>query len=119
MVGLTSLVLLLSSYMLLFILIIIRQLVNNSDYLSWGRVSINSLQCMIKYFGMSILCTILIILGLLWTYWVFKNLKHNVENGHTHTIKELSNMNDESLAYIATNVISIMFESCITLIDCL
>ena len=100
LVGLAPLVLFLSSYMPLFI----RQLIYNSDYLSWGGISIDASLCMIKYFGMSILCCILIIIGLLGTYWVFKNLDHNVENGHTYTIKELSSMNDEPLAYIATLV---------------
>ena len=103
----------------LFILIIVRQLINNSDYLSWGGISIDASLCMIKYFGMSIVCCILIIIGLLGTYWVFKNLDHNIENGHTYTIKELSSMNDEPLAYIATYIIPIMFEDYTSLTDCL
>lgn len=119
LIGLAPLVLFLSSYMPLFILIIVRQLINNSDYLSWGGISIDALLCMIKYFGMSIVCCILIIIGSLGTYLVFKNLDHNVENGHTYTIKELSCMNDEPLAYIATYIIPIMFEDYTSLIDCL
>ena len=63
LVGLAPLVLFLSSYMPLFILIIVRQLINNSDYLSWGGISIDASLCMIKYFGMSIVCCILIIIG--------------------------------------------------------
>ena len=118
LVGLAPLVLFLSSYMPLFILIIVRQLINNSDYLSWGGISIDTSLCMIKYFGMSILCGILIFVGLLGTYWVFRNLDHNIENGHTYTIKELSSMNDEPLAYIATYIIPIMFEDT-SLTDCL
>ena len=74
---------------------------------------------MIKYFGMSILCTILIIVGLLGTYLVFKNLENNVENGQTYMIKELSSMNDEPLAYIATYIIPIIFEDYTDLADCL
>jgi len=119
LVGLAPLVLFFSSYMPLFILIVVRQLINNSDYLSWGEISIDALLCMIKYFGMSIVCCILIVIGLLGTYWVFKNLDHNVENGHTYTIKELSSMNDEPLAYIATYIIPIMSEDYTSLIDCL
>lgn len=118
LVGLAPLVLFLSSYMPLFILIIVRQLINNSGYLSW-EITIDAPLCLIKYFGMSILCSILIIVGLLGTYWVFRNLDHNVENGHTYTIKELSSMNDEPLAYIATYVIPIMFEDYTSLTDCL
>ena len=119
LVGLAPLVLFLSSYMPLFILIIVRQLINNSDYLSWGGISIDASLCMIKYFGMSILCGILIFVGLLGTYWVFSNLDHNIENCHTYTIKELSSMNDEPLAYIATYIIPIMFEDYTSLTDCL
>ena len=119
LVGLAPLVLFLSSYMPLFILIIVRQLINNSDYLSWGGISIDASLCMIKYFGMSIVCCILIIIGLLGICWLFKNLDHNVKNGHTYAIKELSSMNDEPLAYIATYIIPIMFEDYTSLIDCL
>ena len=119
LVGLAPLVLFLSSYMPLFALIIVRQLINNSDYLSWGGLSIDASLCMIKYFGMSVLCAILIIFGLLGTYWVFKNLDHNVDNGHTYIVKELSCMNDEPLAYIATYIIPIMFEDYTSLTDCL
>ena len=54
LVGLAPLVLFFSSYISLFILIVVRQLINNSDYLSWGGMSIDASLCMIKHFGMSI-----------------------------------------------------------------
>lgn len=119
MIGLAPQVLFLSSYMPLFILIVIRQLLNNYHYLYWGGLSIDTVLCMTKHFGMSILCIILIIVGSLGTYMIFKNLDNNVKNGYTYVVKEVSSMNDEPLAYIATYIIPIIFEDYTNLADCL
>lgn len=70
-VGWAPLVLFLSSYMPLFVLIIVRQCISNSSYLHWAGISVDSFLCMTKYFGMSILCLFLIVFGLLGTYMTF------------------------------------------------
>ena len=84
MVGLAPLVLFLSSYLPLFLIIIIRQVLTNSAYLNWGGFDFEAILCLLKNFGMSIFCSALIIFGLLGTCLLFKNINDNVENGHTY-----------------------------------
>lgn len=118
-VGLAPIVLFLTSYAPLFVLIIVRQTLSNWEYLSWGGVSVESIVCMIKHFGMSIVCFVMTVFGFIGTRLVFKNLNKRVESGHTFKIEELSGMNDEPLAYIATYIIPLLFENYSNLIDCL
>ena len=116
---LAPLVLFLTSYMPLFILIIVRQTIANSDYLVWGGLNFDALLCLIKHFGISLLCLVLTIFGLIGTYVVFENLQLKVENGYTIKTIDVSSMNDEPLAYIATYVIPLMFEDYSNLPNCL
>lgn len=118
LIGLAPLVLFLSSYLPLFILIIVRQVYANYNYLSWGGINVDALCCMVKHFGMSLFCSVLSAFGVIGTIFVFMNLRRRVENGHTYRIIEVSSMNDEPLAYIATYIIPIMFEDYSSLIDC-
>lgn len=118
-VGWAPLVLFLSSYMPLFLLIIVRQCMSNSAYLHWAGVSGDSFFCMIKYFGLSILCLFLIIFGLLGTYMTFRRLKEKAANGNVIKLKEISSLNDEPLAYMATYIIPILFEDYSNFTDCL
>ena len=118
-VGWAPLVLFLSSYMPLFVFIIVRQCISNSSYLHWAGISVDSFLCMTKYFGMSILCLFLIVFGLLGTYMTFKRLKEKAANGNVIKLKEVSSLNDEPLAYMATYIIPILFEDYSNLTDCL
>ena len=43
------------------------------------------------------------------TYVAFKHIGEKVENGNIVNITEISSMNDEPLAYVATYIIPIMF----------
>ena len=56
--------------------------------------------------------------GAIGTIFVFKNLRRRVESGHTYRITEVSSMNDEPLAYIATYIIPIVFGNYSSPIDC-
>ena len=119
LVGLAPIVLFLSSYVPLFVLIIVRQTLSNLEYLIWGGITIESIVCMIRHFGMSVVCLILTFFGLIGTWLVFDNLNRRVESGHTFKIEELSSMNDEPLAYIATYIIPLLFGDYNSLTDCL
>lgn len=118
-IGLAPTVLFLTSYVPLFVLIIIRQTHSNFDYLSWGGINSDSFVCMIKHFGMSIICFVMTIFGLIGTWLVFKNLNKRVENGYTFKIEEISSMNDEPLIYIATYIIPLLAVDYNSPIDCL
>lgn len=119
LIGLAPLVLFLSSYLPLFVLIIVRQVYKNYSSLSWGGINLEAFCCMIKCFGMSLICLVLSVFGIIGTHFVFRNLRNQVENGHTYRITEVSSMNDEPLAYIATYIIPIIFEDYNNLIDCI
>lgn len=119
LVGLAPIVLFLSSYVPLFVLIIVRQTLSNLEYLTWGGITMESIVCMIRHFGMSVVCLILTFFGLIGTWLLFDNLNRRVESGHTFKIEELSSMNDEPLAYIATYIIPLLFGDYNSLTDCL
>ena len=116
---LAPLVLFLTSYMPLFLIIMMRQTLANSEYLVWGGLNCEALFCLIRHFGMSLLCLALTIFGLIGTYFVFKNLQRKVENGYIIKTIDVSSMNDEPLAYIATYVIPLMFEDYSNLLNCI
>ena len=109
--GMAPLVLFLSSYMPLFALIIVRQMLSNLDYLVWGGICLNGIINFLHYFGASFLCAFLVVFGLLGTYYTLKNLDAKVENGYNIEVAEISSMNDEPLAYVATYIIPIMFQN--------
>lgn len=109
MIGMTPLVLFLSSYAPLFLLLAIRQFVPNIEHLVWGGLHLNAFVNMIKFFGVSIICFCLALFGILGTYLTFRNLDDKIENGNNVKITEISSMNDEPLAYVATYIIPIMF----------
>ena len=118
MSGLAHFALFLTSYLPLFFLIIVRQTYANCNYLSWGGLNKEAFSCLFEHFGMSILCLVLSVFGIIGSIFVLKNLQNRVENGQTYRIKDVSSMNDEPLAYIATYIIPIMFENYNSLIDC-
>lgn len=109
MIGIAPLVLFLSSYAPLFLLIAIRQFIPNLKYLVWGGLNLDAFINMINYFGMSIICSFFALFGLFGTFITFKNLDDKIENGNNVKITEISSMNDEPLAYVATYIIPIMF----------
>lgn len=114
-----TLVLFLSSYVPLFVIIIVRQSLSNYEYLNWGGLDMDAFICMMKYFGMSIFCLILILFGLIGTTLTLNHIEEKMENGNNVRITEISSMNDEPLAYVATYIIPIMFEDYSNITDCI
>ena len=119
MIGMATLVLFLSSYVPLFVIIIVRQSLSNYEYLNWGGLDMDAFICMMKYFGMSIFCLILILFGLIGTTLTLNHIEEKMENGNNVRITEISSMNDEPLAYVATYIIPIMFEDYSNITDCI
>ena len=118
MVECSPLVLFLSSYMPLFLLIAFRQIYTNKSQMVIGGEFSSSIVNYFHYFGMATLCVFLTILGLWGTYITFKNLEAKAENGTVVRISEVSSMNDEPLAYVATYIIPILFEDYSNFVDC-
>ena len=61
-----------SSYLPLFILVILRQLSDNYNYLHWGGISINSIKIFLSFFGLSSVLTLVSILGIIGLYNTLK-----------------------------------------------
>ena len=109
-VGLSPLVLFLSSCIPLFGLIALRQFYNNLIYLNWSGFNKPAIICFLSKFGISVLCLIIIVFGLIGTYFVFRFIEKDSSNGATIEIKDISSLNDEPIAYLATYIVSIMFQ---------
>ena len=109
-VGLSPLVLFLSSYIPLFGLIALRQFYNNLIYLNWSGFNKPAIIGFLSKFGISVLCLIIIVFGLIGTYFVFRFIEKDSSNGATIEIKDISSLNDEPIAYLATYIVSIMFQ---------
>ena len=110
-------VLFLSSYMPLFGIIIIRQFLANSEDLVWGGFCIEGIMNFLQYFGVSVVCIIFVIFGMLGTNLTLKNLDDKMANGINVEVLEISSMNDEPLAYIATYIVPILFQDYSNLSD--
>lgn len=100
-----------SSYLPLFILVILRQLSDNYNYLHWGGISINSIKIFLSFFGLSSVLTLVSILGIIGLHNTLKNIEDISENGFNAQIIDIKNKNSESIGYIATYIIPFLFQS--------
>lgn len=107
----TKFALFVSSYLPLFILVILRQLSDNYNYLHWGGISINSIKIFLSFFGLSSVLTLVSILGIIGLYNTLKNIEDISENGFNAQIIDIKNKNSESIGYIATYIIPFLFQS--------
>lgn len=104
-------VLFVTSYLPLFLLIIFKQVVTNSEYLHFGGVNTTAITCLLAKFGISIILSIVGLLG----YWGFKKTIQNIEqisdNGYPVIVEEVNNKNSEAIGYMATYIIPFLFEN--------
>lgn len=95
------------SYIPLFVILALRQITSNYEFLHWGGWSLDALICMLNNFGVASLCIALIAFGVLGGWAVFYNIEKYVGNGTTITIQSISGGNDEVIAYLATYILPI------------
>ena len=110
-------VLFLSSYMPMVGILFIRHILTNGDHLGWGGLWLKGVQIFGQYFGVSVVCIIFVIFGMLGTNLTLKNLDDKMANGINVEVLEISSMNDEPLAYIATYIVPILFQDYSNLSD--
>ncbi len=101
----------LTSYLPLFILIILKQIYTNATYLSYGEITLKSIICLIENFGLSIMLIILTAYGIIGTFFTFKNLEKVATNGFPVKVTNVKNKNSESINYIATYIIPFAFQN--------
>ena len=99
----------LSSYIPLFLLLIIKGLLENKKFLYWGGLNLESFIVFCKYFGLTTLLIILCLYGAIGTFQLFKNLKKNHHNGDKIKIIEIDNHNSEIISYISTYIVPLLF----------
>jgi len=112
-------VLFITSYLPLLILIIIRQVTANCDYLHWGGLTTGSLYLFFSKFGLSSLLTVLSIIGLLGFFATLGNIENVAQNGFPVIVKSISNKNSEAIGYIATYIIPFLFQNFGSWYECL
>ena len=116
---LALLVLFITSYIPLFVLIIIRQISENWQYLHWGGLNLTSLQIFIQKFGVSSLLFIVSVFG----YGGFRVLMRVIEqrstNGRIVRVINIKNNNSEAIGYIATYILPFIGSDFNDWIDCL
>ena len=100
-------ILFITSYIPLFILLIIRQLKQNKKYLNYSE---DGFYCFFKMFGLSIFLTIIIFIGFYSLKQLLENFKSNINNGDLVKIVEVENKNSESIAYISTYIVPFVFQ---------
>lgn len=119
MAKLAPLALFLSSYSPLFALITVRQVFSYSQYLNWCGFNKVAVWTFLKYYGVASLCVVAMGFGILGSIMVFKNIGSSAKNGHNVQLNEVSSMNDEPIAYLATYIIPIIFNDYSNLADVL
>lgn len=109
--GLAQFVLFVSSYLPLFILIIVRQVSENIVYLNYASFSFLSLKLFFLKFGLSFILILVSIIGLFGYWQTLGNIEEVAKNGNPITVKDVKNKNSEAIGYIATYIIPFLFQS--------
>lgn len=101
-----------SSFSPLFFTVCIRQLISNCEYLNFGGFSKESFFCFLNNFSLGVLLFGLGIFGLLITVKTIKvNTKNAKTSGKIYKILSFENKNKDSVAYIATYMLSFFFQN--------
>lgn len=109
--GMAQFVLFATSYIPLFILIIVKQVSENHTFLLWGGFNPDAVLLCIQKFGLTIFFSLISVLGF-WGYRAtFSNLERIVANGENVTLINVDNKNSESIGYIATYIVPFLFQS--------
>lgn len=117
--GLAQFALFVSSYLPLFILIIVRQFSENSEFLNWGGFSLSGIEILLSKFGLSSILILVSAVGLFGYWQTLGNIEEVSKNGNPVTVKDVKNKNSEAIGYIATYIIPFLFQSFTGWYECL
>jgi hypothetical protein len=107
-----KLALFISSYFPLFLIIILKQIDQNRNYLSFGGLSIQSLKVFFFKFGVSVVLSFVSLFGILGIFSFIKDMRDKTDNNcDTFNVHDVQNKNTESIGYIATYVLPFVFQS--------
>jgi len=107
-----------TSYIPLFFIIVFRQILQNKEYFTWDEINKEVIDTFILRFGVSLILCIISIFGLVVMNSFLNNIRVvNRSNGHEIVLDDISNKNVESIVYISTYIIPLVFETYTELID--
>jgi hypothetical protein len=105
------LTLFLVSYLPLFSIMIFSQLYKYQNFLHFSGFDKQSALIFIKYFGAISILGLFTIFGLVGLYFLFKNIDRRTQaSGDTVRVKDIENMNNESISYLFTYLIPFVFQ---------
>lgn len=107
-----------TSYIPLFLIVIMKQVRGNWDFLHWSGMTKAGICCFLSKFGMSCLLGLLSIVGVIGIVVLIYNLKSNLNNGRVVTVLKISNRNSEAVGYIATYLVPFMASDFSSLFEC-
>ena len=100
-----------SSYLPLFILIILKQTLENCKLLYTPDFSMNNISTFASNSVLSIILIVVSFFGWIGFKYTFNNLENFAENGFPAKLIDVKNKNSESIGYIATYIIPFLFQS--------
>lgn len=109
--GIAQFSLFVSSYLPLFLLLIVRQISVNSEYLNWAGFSWESVKVFGAKFGLSAVLIFLSVIGAFGYWKTLANIEEVSKNGNPVTVTDVKNKNSEAIGYIATYLIPFLFQS--------
>lgn len=109
--GIAQFALFVTSYFPLFALIILRQVFENYDYMNYAGFEWVYIKVFLFKFGLSIILTVVSVVGLFGYWKTLGNIEEVAENGRPVKIKDVKNKNNESIGYIATYIIPFLFQN--------
>ena len=112
------LALFLTSYTPLFLIIILKQVFSNFDFLNFAGFSLESVLCLIQKFGLTCVFIPLILFSFIGLKILLANLSEKAEyNGYQAQITGVKNQNDQFSNYLVSYIIPIAFLSSDEIID--
>ena len=109
--GLAQFALFVSSYLPLFILIIVRQVSTNFIFLHWGGFTKCGFETFATNFALSSFLTIVSIVGFFGYLLTLSNIEEVAKNGLPIIVTDIKNKNSEAIGYVATYLIPFLFQS--------
>lgn len=107
-----------TSYIPLFLILIMKQVWENREFLHWSGMTKASIGCFFSKFGMSCLLGVLSVVGVIGIFVLIHNLKANLHNGRVVTVVKICNRNSEAIGYIATYIVPFMASDFSSLFEC-
>lgn len=107
-----------TSYIPLFLIVIIKQLSVNWNFLCWAGLSREAISCFLSHFGMSIFLIFVSVLGVTGMTILLRNFNRNLRNGSVVVVRKINNRNSEVIGYIATYIVPFLSSDFSSLMDC-